>query len=121
MTANTQPAYIERTDPSDPWCPPSAMGECFGHVVIDGIPSAFTRVMIKASLAYPERRTGVTTPPAFFEAVRGVLRRGTGRITIVELNEGAKSWPAERDFFDTPLVTPSHRPGPVGRARSGRS
>ena len=52
------------------------------------------RVFIKPNLTYPFFKPGVTTSPEFMEAAVQVLRDSTSKITFVESDGGAYSWPA---------------------------
>lgn len=56
------------------------------------------RVSIKPNLTYPLHRPGVTTSPAFLEALLQVLSERTRNINIVESDGGSYSWPADEAF-----------------------
>jgi uncharacterized protein (DUF362 family) len=56
------------------------------------------RVSIKPNLTYPLHRPGVTTSPAFLEALLRVLTERTRNINIVESDGGSYSWPADAAF-----------------------
>ena len=56
------------------------------------------RVFLKPNLTYPTPRAGVTTTPAFIDAVIQVFKERTSNIVIGESDGGYRGWPAEISF-----------------------
>jgi uncharacterized protein (DUF362 family) len=56
------------------------------------------RVFLKPNFTYPFYKPGVTTSPAFIEAVVATLAERTSHITIGESDGGAHSWTADEAF-----------------------
>jgi uncharacterized protein (DUF362 family) len=86
----------------------------------EAIPSD-AAVFVKPNLTYPRYKQGVTTTPAFLEAVLGLLRSRTRRIWVGESDGGYRGWPAEMAFrfhdlericarYDAKLVNLSREP-----------
>lgn len=56
------------------------------------------RVFLKPNLTFPTPLDGVTTIPAFIEAVISVFKQCTPNITVGESDGGYRGWPAELSF-----------------------
>lgn len=57
-----------------------------------------SHVAVKPNLTYPWYKPGVTTSPAFLEAVIRVLRTRTDKISVIESDGGSFAWTAEEAF-----------------------
>jgi uncharacterized protein (DUF362 family) len=91
-------AHITGFDPDLPGDLSRRMEEALGFIRMGSLLRADSRVFIKPNFTYPFAKNGVTTSPAFLEALVAALRQTTDRITIVESNGGANAWRADEAF-----------------------
>jgi len=76
----------------------SKISEALNWINCKSIVKKDARIFLKPNFTYPFYKPGVTTSPAFIEAVISVLKEYSSNITIGEANGGSYAWTAEEAF-----------------------